>query len=518
MAREVTTIRMILGDQLSPGLSALSDLDPAQDVVLMAEVAAECTYVRHHAKKIVLVLSGMRHFAAALRASGVRVDYIELDDPQNTQSLRGEMLRAVARHKAARVVATEPGEWRLAEDMRHWQEASGIEVDIRDDTRFFARLQDFFAWARGRRGLRMEFFYRDMRRRHGFLMDGDQPEGGAWNYDTENRASLPKSVANPPVPSFPPDETTRAVIALVEQRFPNHPGAAGDFALPVTGEQARTALADFIANRLPSFGTFQDAMRAGEPVLFHALVSTSLNLGLLDPHEICQAAEDAYRSGHAKLNAVEGFIRQILGWREYVRGIYWANMPGYAQKNALDATRRMPWFYWTGRTRMNCLHHAITDTLTHAYAHHIQRLMITGNFALLAGLHPDDIDDWYLVVYADAYQWVEMPNVRGMALFADGGIMGSKPYAASGAYINRMSDYCRGCSYNVKDAVGPNACPFNYLYWDFFARHEKTLAGNIRLAMPIKTLSRMDPEKVAAMRRNAAVFLESEEMSAVERA
>ncbi len=518
MAAKATTIRMILGDQLSPALSALSDLDPAHDVVLMAEVAAECTYVRHHAKKIVLVLSGMRHFAAELRSRGVRVEYVELDDAKNTQSLRGEMLRAVARFKACRVVVTEPGEWRLAEDMRHWQEAAGIEVDVRDDNRFFARIQDFIAWARGRRGLRMEFFYRDMRRRHGFLMDGDQPEGGAWNYDTENRASLPKTVANPPAPRFPPDEITRAVIAVVERHFASHPGQAADFALPVTGEQARMALADFIANRLPSFGTFQDAMKAGEPVLFHALVSTSLNLGLLDPREVCQAAEDAYRSGHAKLNAVEGFIRQILGWREFVRGIYWANMPGYAEKNALDATRRMPWFYWTGRTRMNCLHHAITDTLAHAYAHHIQRLMITGNFALLAGLHPDDLDDWYLVVYADAYQWVEMPNVRGMALFADGGIMGSKPYAASGAYINRMSDYCRGCSYNVKDAVGPNACPFNYLYWDFFARHEKVLAGNIRLAMPMKTLSRMDPEKVAAMRRNAAVFLESEEMSAVERA
>ena len=517
MAAKATTIRMILGDQLSPGLSALSDLDPAQDVVVMAEVLAECTYVRHHAKKIVLVLSGMRHFAAELRSRGVRVDYIELDDPENTQSLRGEMMRAVARHEASRVVVTEPGEWRLSEDMRRWQEAAGVEVDVRDDTRFFARIQDFLAWARGRRGLRMEFFYREMRRRHDFLMDGGQPEGGAWNYDVENRASLPKTVANPPAPRFPPDELTRAVIAVVERHFPSHPGEAADFALPVTGEQARTALADFIANRLPSFGTFQDAMRAGEPVLFHALVSTSLNLGLLDPREICRAAEDAYRSGHAKLNAVEGFIRQILGWREFVRGIYWANMPEYAQKNALDATRRMPWFYWTGRTRMNCLHHAITDTLTHAYAHHIQRLMITGNFALLAGLHPDDIDDWYLVVYADAYQWVEMPNVRGMALFADGGIMGSKPYAASGAYINRMSDYCRGCSYNVKDAVGPNACPFNYLYWDFFARHEKVLAGNIRLAMPMKTLSRMDPEKVAAMRRNAAAFLESEEMSMVER-
>ncbi len=505
-------LRMILGDQLSASLSALSDLDPARDVVLMAEVQAECTYVRHHAHKIVLVLSGMRHFAAALRARGVTVEYVTLDDPDNTQSLRGEFLRAIERHKADRAVLTEPGEWRLSEDMRHWHEAAGLEVDIRDDTRFFARIQEFLAWARDRRGLRMEFFYRDMRRRHAILMDGDQPEGGAWNYDRENRASLPRGVANPPVPRFQPDAITRDVIALVERHFPAHVGCAGDFALPVTAEDAHAALSDFIEYRLPSFGTFQDAMKAGEPVLFHALVSTSMNLGLLLPREICAAAEDAYRRGHAKLNAVEGFIRQIVGWREYVRGIYWMNMPDYAHKNALGATQRMPWFYWTGRTRMNCLHHAITDTLAHAYAHHIQRLMITGNFALLAGLHPDDVDEWYLIVYADAYQWVEMPNVRGMALFADGGIMGSKPYAASGSYINRMSDYCRGCAYDVKDAVGPNACPFNYLYWDFFARHEKALAGNIRLAMPIKTLSRMDPAKLAKMRANAAAFLASDAM------
>ena len=506
------TLRMVLGDQLNPAISSLRDLDPVGDVVLMAEVRAECTYVRHHAHKIVLVLSGMRHFAHALAARGVRVAYVRLDDPVNTQTLRGEMLRALAQYGCARVVVTEPGEWRLAEDMRHWQEAAGVEVDVRDDTRFFARIQEFIAWARGRRGLRMEFFYRDMRRRHGFLMDGDQPEGGAWNYDVENRASLPKAVANPPVPRFSPDEVTREVIELVGRLFADHVGVAADFALPVTGAQARAALDDFIANRLPSFGTFQDAMKAGEPVLFHALVSTSLNLGLLEPREICAAAEAAYRAGHARLNAVEGFIRQILGWREFVRGIYWANMPEYAAKNALGATRRMPWFYWTGQTRMNCLHHAITDTLAHAYAHHIQRLMITGNFALLAGLHPDDVDEWYLIVYADAYEWVEMPNVRGMALFADGGIIGSKPYAASGAYINRMSDYCKGCSYDVKDAVGENACPFNYLYWDFFARHEKALAGNMRVAMPLRTLAKMDAGKVASMRRNAAVFLESVEM------
>ena len=507
------TLRMILGDQLSPTLSSLSDLDPTQDIVLMAEVQAECTYVRHHAIKIVLVLSGMRHFARALAARGVRVEYVKLDDAENTQSLRGEFQRAVARHRPDRAVLTEPGEWRLADDMRHWQADFGVETDIRDDTRFFARIQDFLSWARDRRGLRMEFFYREMRRRSGYLMDGEKPVGERWNFDPENRNSLPKQVQAPATPQFPPDEITREVMELVASRFPAHVGDPADFSLPVTGEQARAALADFVENRLPSFGTWQDAMKTGEPVLFHALVSTSMNLGLLLPAEICDAAEAAYRSGHAPLNAVEGFIRQILGWREFVRGIYWANMPDYSTKNALDATRRMPWFYWSGETKMNCLHQSIGDTLKHAYAHHIQRLMITGNFALLAGLHPDDLDEWYLVVYADAYEWVEMPNTRGMALFADGGIMGSKPYAASGAYINRMSDYCKGCVYDVKDAVGSRACPFNYLYWDFFARHEKALSGNIRLAMPMKTLSRMDPAKVAAMRANAARFLNSPEMS-----
>ena len=508
-------LRIVLGDQLSDGLASLSDIDVGRDVVLMAEVQAECSYVKHHAKKLVLVLSGMRHFAQALAARGVRVDYVRLDDPDNTQSLRGEMLRAVARHKPARVVATEPGEWRLAEDMRHWQallaaEADGQEVEIRDDTRYFARIQEFVAWARGRRSFRMEFFYRDMRRKHGFLMQGDAPVGGQWNYDAENRKSLPKGVAIPPAPRFPPDETTREVMALIQRRFKTHTGSVEGFSLPVTHAQASHALADFVAHRLPDFGDWQDAMKTGEPVLFHALISTSLNLGLLDPRQICEAAEAAWQNGHAKLNAVEGFIRQILGWREYMRGLYWLHMPAFAQKNFLGAKRPLPGFYWTGKTAMNCLHQSVTDTIEHAYAHHIQRLMITGNFALLAGLDPDEVDDWYMVVYADAYQWVEMPNTRGMALFADGGIVGSKPYAASGAYINRMSDYCKKCVYDVKDAVGERACPFNFLYWDFFARHEKALSGNIRLAMPLKTLSRMDAGKVAAMRRKAAAFLESD--------
>ncbi len=506
------TLRIVLGDQVSHDLSALRDLDPARDVVLMAEVMAECTYVRHHKKKIVLVLSAMRHFAQALRDRGVPVDYIALDDPANTQSLRGEMLRAVARHRPARVVATECGEWRLEQDMRGWHDAvleagEPIEVDIRDDTRFLCRKQEFRAWAAGRRGLRMEFFYREMRARHALLMEGAEPAGGRWNFDPENRKPLPKSIRPPPVPSYPPDAITRAVMALVAERFADHFGDVEGFALPVTERDAAHALADFVTIRLPLFGDWQDTMKTGESTMYHALISTSLNTGLLDPLHACRAAETAWRTGLAPLNAVEGFVRQILGWREYVRGVYWLKVPEYRHLNGLDATRKLPWFYWTGETRMNCLHHGITDTRRHAYAHHIQRLMVMGNFALLAGLSPDEVDEWYLVVYADAYEWVEMPNVRGMALHADGGIMGSKPYAGSGAYINRMSDYCRGCHYDVKAAVGERACPFNALYWDFIARHEARFAPNPRMAMPVRTWAKMDPARQNALRTQAAGFL-----------
>ena len=490
-------------------MSSLTDLDPAHDVVLMAEVRDECTYVKHHKQKIVLVLSAMRHFAAALRAQGVRVEYVELDDPANTHSLRGEFLRAAARFKPTEAVVTEAAEFRLTEDMRHWHELAAMPVDIRDDRRFLCRRQEFFAWARGKSQLRMEFFYRDMRRRTGLLMEGDGPAGGKWNYDPENRKALPKKIAVAQAPRFAPDAVTQAVMALVERHFGDHFGSLDGFGWPVTAQDAQTALRAFIAQRLPFFGDWQDAMKTGEWSLFHALISTSLNAGLLDPREICDAAAAAFAAGHVPLNAAEGFIRQILGWREYIRGIYWLHMPGYGERNALAAERPLPDFFWTGATRMNCLHQVITDTSANAYAHHIQRLMITGNFALLAGLHPDEVDEWYMIVYADAYEWVEMPNTRGMALFADGGVVGSKPYAASGAYINRMSNYCGRCAYDVKDAVGENACPFNYLYWDFMARHKTRLGGNNRLAMPMRTLEKMEPGRVAAMRGNAKQFLET---------
>ncbi len=502
------TLRLVLGDQVTPTLSALHGLDPARDVVLLAEVMGECTYVPHHRQKIALVFSAMRHFAAALASRGVRVDYVSLDDPSNTGSLAGEVARAVARHRPLRVVATHPGEWRVRCDLL----AAGVEL-LADD-RFLCDLDWFRRWAAGRKQLRMEFFYREMRRATGLLMAGKAPAGGEWNFDAANRKRLPSGVTPPSPRRYPPDAITQEVLALVATHFPDGFGSLDGFAWPVTPEQAEMALADFIAHRLPSFGDYQDAMASGQPFLFHSLLSTSLNLGLLSPAVCCAAAEQAWREGRAPLNAVEGFIRQILGWREYVRGLYWLRMPDYAATNALGATRPLPAFYWSGETPMACLASAISQTRDHAYAHHIQRLMVTGNFALLAGLDPVAVNAWYLAVYADAFEWVELPNTHGMALFADGGVMASKPYAASGAYINRMSDHCRDCAYDVRESVGPSACPFNALYWDFIARHAARFRDNPRMAMPLRNLDRMDPARLSALRAQAAAFLDSPAVAA----
>jgi deoxyribodipyrimidine photolyase-related protein len=501
-------LRVVLGDQCSGSLSALQGIDPARDVVLLAEVRAECTYVRHHKQKIALVLSAMRHFAEQLRGSGLRVAYSRLDDPANTQTLAGEVARVARQVGAMRIVCTQPGEWRVLEDIRGWEAATGLPVELLEDTRFICSMARFRQWAGAKKQLRMEFFYREMRRQTGLLMTApDEPAGGTWNYDSENRGSMPAGVVPPAPRRFAPDATTREVIALVEREFPDHFGDCAQFGWPVTAAEAEQALADFVTRRLPRFGDFQDAMAEGEATLFHALISAAMNCGLLDPLAACRAAEAAWRAGHAPLNAVEGFIRQILGWREYVRGIYWLRMPDYARTNALEARRRLPWLYWSGETAMACMRAAILQTRDMAYAHHIQRLMLTGNFALLAGLDPAEVNEWYMVVYADAYEWVELPNTHGMALHADGGVMASKPYAASGAYINRMSDHCRGCAYDVKRATGPGACPFNFLYWDFVGRHAARFAKNPRMAMPLRTLARMDRQKVVAMQAEAAGFL-----------
>jgi deoxyribodipyrimidine photolyase-related protein len=504
----MSVLRIVLGDQLSMDISALKGLEPAVDIVLMMEVIEETSYVPHHKQKLVLVLSAMRHFAEELRQSGVSVDYVELDAPDNRGSLTTEIQRAIARHQPVRLVVTEPGEWRVQVMVDGWEALTGLPVEIREDDRFFASRARFAAWARGRKLWRMEHFYREMRREHEILMERGGPAGGEWNFDAENRKKLPASTIVPARRRFAPDAATLAVMALVEQLFGENFGGIEDFGWPVTRQDALRALQDFIAAGLPRFGDYQDAMKAGAPFLFHALLAPALNLGLLSPREVCQAASAAWRAGAAPLNAVEGFVRQILGWREYVRGVYWRLMPGYENSNALKATRRLPAFYWTGETPMRCLREVVGSTSRYAYSHHIQRLMVTGNFALLAGIAPREIERWYLAVYADAFEWVEMPNTLGMAVFADGGQMASKPYAASGAYIDRMSDFCSGCRYDVKQRTGSDACPFNYLYWAFLIRQKDRLAHNPRLAMPYRALAGWTAERQAAILAEAAGFLD----------
>ncbi|MEH3106032.1 MAG: cryptochrome/photolyase family protein [Sphingomonas fennica] len=497
----------VLGDQLSEHLASLRGVKRADAVVLMMEVADETTYVRHHPKKIALILSAMRHFAAALEKAGWTVDYVRLDDRGNSGSFTGEVARAVKRHTPERIRIVEAGEWRVMEMIRGWEKAFGLPVEILEDDRFVASLDEFRAWAKGRRGLTMEYFYREMRRKTGLLMDGDQPEGGRWNYDADNRKVPPRGLNYPAPERFTPDETTRDVLALVAKRFGGHFGDLEPFALPVTRKQALAALRHFIDASLPGFGDYQDAMLAGQDTLYHSMLSPPLNCGLLTPLELCEAAAEAYAAGKAPLNAVEGFIRQVIGWREYIRGMYWLRMPDFAEDNALGADRPLPEFYWTGETEMRCLAEAVDVTKREAWSHHIQRLMVLGNFAMLAGVKPQAIDDWFLVVYADAYQWVELPNVLGMSQYADGGILGSKPYAAGGAYIDRMSDYCGRCRYDVKQKTGPDACPFNALYWDFLARNEAKLKGNQRMRNAYAGWRRMKPAVRDAYRQSAAAFL-----------
>jgi deoxyribodipyrimidine photolyase-related protein len=504
---QMKTLRIILGDHLSQQITALQDLDPAEDVVLLMEVAGENTYVKHHKQKIVLVLSAMRHFAQELRSRGITVDYVHLDEEGNTGSFTGELGRALGRHRVDKVVVTEPGEWRVLEMVQDWQTGFSIPVEMRSDGRFLCSRADFTGWAKGRKDLRMEFFYRYMRRQTGWLMDGEKPTGGNWNYDSQNRRSLPPWLIPPPTLRFKLDDITSEVMALVSKRFTGHFGDLQPFGWAVTRENALEALRYFTERCLPQFGTYQDAMKSGEDFIFHSALSPYINLGLLEPREVCQAALDAYNRGAASLPSVEGFIRQILGWREFVRGVYWTHMPAYRQGNFFDAQRPLPAFYWTGETAMNCLREAVANTRRNCYAHHIQRLMLTGNFALLAGISPCQVEEWYLSVYADAFEWVELPNTHGMALHADGGMLGSKPYAASGSYINRMSDYCSTCTYDPKVKTGSGACPFNYLYWHFLISHQAQLSRNPRMGITYATLARMDPLRRAEANLQARQFL-----------
>ena len=505
---ELRSLVVVLGDQLDLDSSAFDDFDAGLDAVWMAEVAEESTHVASGKPRTAMFLAAMRHFALALQAAGRPLHYMRLDSPGNHGSLPGQLQADISRLRPSRLVMTAPGDWRVLQALQSAARACALPLDIREDRHFFSSIRDFAAHSKGRKSLRMEYFYREQRKRHGVLMQDGEPVGGQWNFDADNReafdAAGPRAV--PPRTRFEPDAVTQDVIALVNTRFASHPGQLDSFAWPVTRAQALQSLHAFVTERLPLFGRYQDAMWPGDPWLYHAHLSAALNLKLLNPREVVAVAEAAYHAGHAPLASVEGFIRQILGWREYVRGIYWTQMPGYLERNTLGAREDLPGWYWNGATDMACLRDALAQTLTHGYANHIQRLMVTGLFALMLGVEPKQVHAWYLAVYVDAVEWVELPNTLGMSQYADGGVMGSKPYIATGKYIQRMSPHCKGCRYDPAQRAGDRACPFTTLYWDFLLRHEAMLAKNPRMALQVKNLARLsDAQKLAVRERVAAI-------------
>ena len=502
---------LILGDQLNEDASALTGFDPTQDAIWMAEVDEESTHVMSSKQRTTLFLSAMRHFAQSLREKGWTVHYSQIDSPGNTGTLAGELEKTVGLTQPKQLTLTAPGDWRVLQKIRALAKQLQLDLDIRDDTHFFSTVRDFSEHAASRKQLRLEYFYREMRLKNGILMDGKKPIGGAWNFDAENRESFGKQGPGIlPQPSrFAPDAITKDVIALVNRRFAKHPGSIATFGWPVTRLQALEALDAFIEHRLPQFGRFEDAMWEGEAWLYHSHLSCALNLKLLNPREVVAAASQAYEQGLAPLAAVEGFVRQILGWREFVRGIYWSQMPSYIDRNAMQATAPLPSFYWTGKTDMACMRDAIAQTLEHGYAHHIQRLMVTGLDALLLGVAPKEVHAWYLGVYVDAVEWVELPNTLGMSQFADGGLMSSKPYVASGKYIDRMSNHCKGCRFDPAQATGEAACPYTTLYWDYLNRHSEQLAKNPRMLMQLKNLNRLTPAQREASANQATSHKES---------
>ena len=504
MVSDLRHLVLVLGDQLNLDSAAFDGFDPARDTVWMAEVAHESTQVWSTQPRIAVFLAAMRHLRDALRARGVTVHYRALD-AHDAPTLEAALAEDLVSLKPEAVIAVTPGEWRLAQSLPEVCRAAGVRWIERDDAHFLASREDFARWAKGRKAYRMEYFYREMRRQHAVLMDGDQPVGGQWNFDHDNREAFDtRGPGFLPAPRrFAPDAMTREVIDLVQHRFAAHPGSLASFDWPVTAEEAEAALQDFIAHRLPLFGRYQDAMWTGEPWLYHSRISAALNLKLLDPRRVVEVAVAAWHDGSAPLAAVEGFVRQVLGWREFIRGMYWLRMPAFLDDNALDAHEPLPALYWSGDTEMRCMAEAVGQTLEHGYAHHIQRLMVTGLFAQLLGVEPRRVHEWYLAVYVDAVEWVELPNVLGMSQYADGGQMTSKPYVASGKYIERMSNYCAHCPFDPAKASGPKACPFTTLYWDFLDRHRARFEGHPRTALQWKNLARKSAAERVAIREAA---------------
>ena len=508
----MTTLRLILGDQLNPDHSWYRQVD--EDVVhVLMEVKQETSYVLHHAQKVLAIFAAMRDFAEHLRAQGHRVRYVAIDHPSNRQAITANLDALIAHHRADRVAYQAPDEWRLDDELACWAQAKraqGLTVEMADTEHFLTARDEAAELFAGRKQWLMEHFYRHMRRRHGVLMSPDrQPEGGQWNFDADNRKAWS---GQPPEPADwrAPHDHQALWQAIVDAGVTTFGQPQADrLPWPVSADEARAHLRAFVEHALPHFGDFQDALSQRANRLFHSLLSFALNVKMLHPREVIDAAEQAWRDGRAPLAATEGFIRQILGWREYVRGVYWAHMPGYDERNHLGHALPLPKWFWTGQTRMACMSRAIGQSLQDAHAHHIQRLMVIGNFALLAGLDPKALHHWYLGVYIDAFEWVELPNTLGMSQFADGGLLATKPYVSSAAYLDRMGDHCRHCPYQRKERLGEQACPFNALYWDFHLRHEDRLRRNPRIGMVYRQLDRMTPEARQAISQQAVRLREN---------
>ncbi len=503
----MTTLRLILGDQLNPTHSWFSAPDDSAVFVLM-EIREETNYILHHAQKIIAIFASMRDFARQIRALGHRVHYIAIDDPANRQSFPANLDALIAEYSACAFEYQAPDEWRLDRQLADYASKianhRAIHARMVDSEHFYTDRNEAAQFFAEHKQWRMEHFYRKMRIRHGVLMAGlGKPLGGQWNFDQENRKAWPGLPREPA--DWRSEHDHSALWESIQQSGVASFGQpnAQHFLWPLNRYEALQQLDDFIAEALPHFGDYQDALTHRSWRLFHSLLSFALNTKMLNPRELVSKAVEAYESNRVPLAAVEGFIRQILGWREYMRGVYWLNMPGYAAQNYFGHQRPLPSWFWTGETKMRCLAHAIGQSLEHAYAHHIQRLMVIGNFALLAGLNPAAVHGWYLGVYIDAFEWVELPNTVGMSQFADGGKLATKPYVSSAAYIDRMGDYCKGCHYDSKARVGTQSCPFNALYWDFFARNGERLSTNPRLGIVYRQLDKMNPEALAAAQGKA---------------
>ncbi len=509
---------LVLGDQLNHDSSAFDDFDSKIDRVWMAENQEEATHVWCHKYRLVAFFAPMRHFRDELRSSGKTVIYHALPSDgrkaKNT-SFASLLSETLAANGFQRIIVVHPGDYRVRESLRAVAAENDIELDEREDRHFYCPRERFVDWSMNRKSMVLEQFYRVMRKEHRVLIDADgEPEGGQWNFDQDNRGTFGKAGPGkiPTPPSFKPDSVTREVMDMVTHRFADHPGNVDTFDLPVNRKQAIKYLNDFVENRLPEFGKFQDAMWGGETFLYHSRLSNAINLHLLSPREVVDVAVAAYREGKVPLAACEGFVRQILGWREYVRGVYWTRMPEYADLNSLecDVDQDVPAYFWDGKTDMACVADAMRLVIDTAYAHHIQRLMVLGLFAQLLGVHPAKFNAWHMAMYADAVDWVSLPNASGMSQHGDGGIMATKPYCASGNYINRMSNHCKGCVYKYNESIGDKACPFTTLYWDFLDRHQDQFAKNNRMVMQIKNLHRKSADEMSAIRNRAEKIRTSE--------